>query len=319
MENGQERDNILRFTDESMLTIFQVLENALQKQTEIAFKVLNPDPYSGLYAGTIVSVEGRPYCYRSLRSWMDLSQQLGCRMLTPSKASKTTIILRFQKLQSDSFHQEAPADKSEKYGTDSHFSEIRKNEEPAFLLAYIQALNIARASTRKSVLNLGVNRGDEFALIEELLPKEDFENIRFVGIDHAQSAIDAAQKRFTQPNVSFYSHDINKLDTLDLDRFDLIISIGTLQSPGINYKPFLMELVKRHLNDHGAIILGFPNSRWIDGEMVYGAKMRNYRESDMSLVLTDIDFAKRYLQQKKFTVRISGKEYLFLTAFKNQN
>jgi hypothetical protein len=48
--------------------------------------------------------------------------------------------------------------------------------------------------------------------------------------------------------------------------------------------------------------------------MVYGAKMRNYRESDLSLLLGDIDYAKRYLQQKKFTVRISGKEYLFLTA-----
>ena len=64
----------------------------------------------------------------------------------------------------------------------------------------------------------------------------------------------------------------------------------------------------------GAIVLGVPNSRWIDGEMIYGAKMRNFRESDLSLLLSDIDYAKRYLQQKKFTVRISGKEYIFLTA-----
>ena len=314
MVKEQEKDNILRFTDESMLTIFQVLENALQKQTDIIFKVLNPDPYSGLYAGTLVTVKGSPYYYRSLRSWMDLAQQLGCRMLTPLKASDTTIMLHFQKLKTDSFHQENPTDKSEKYGSHSGFSAINKNEEPAFLLAYMQALNITKLSTRKSVLNLGINRGDEFALIEELLPKEDFENIRFVGIDHAQSAIVAAQKRFSQSNLHFYSHDITKLDALDLGTFDLVISIGTLQSPGINYKPFLMELVKNHLNDKSALILGFPNSRWIDGEMVYGAKMRNYRESDMSLVLSDIDFAKRYLQQKKFTVRISGKEYLFLTA-----
>ena len=317
MGNGQERDNVLRFTDESMLTIVQVLENTLQKQTDIAFEVLNPDPYGGLYAGTLATVEDIPYCYRSLRSWLDLAQQLGCRMLTPLKASDTTIMLHFQKLRTHSFHQESPGDKSEKYGAGSSFSEINKNEEPAFLSAYMQALNIVKFSTSKSVLNLGVNRGDEFALIQELLPKEDFESVRFVGIDHAQSAITQAQKRFAQPNISFYSHDINKLEELDLGGFDLIISIGTLQSPGINYKPFLMELVKNHLNDNGAIILGFPNSRWIDGEMVYGAKMRNYRESDLSLVLSDIDFAKRYLQQKKFTVRISGKEYLFLSAFKN--
>ena len=316
MGNREERDSMLGFTNESILTIVQVLESALEKSTRVSLEVLDPDPYNGLYAGTMVTVKDTQYCYRSLRSWLDLAQQLGCRMLTPLKISDTTILLHFQKLQTDSFHQENPIDKSEKYGSDSSFSAINKNEEPAFLLAYMQALNIAKLSTRKSVLNLGINRGDEFALIEELLPKEDFENIRFVGIDHAQSAITAAQNRFSQSNLHFYSHDINQLDTLNLGKFDLIISIGTLQSPGINYKPFLMELVKKHLNDNGAIILGFPNSRWIDGEMVYGAKMRNYRESDMSLVLSDIDFAKRYLQQKKFTVRISGKEYLFLTAVK---
>ena len=316
MENGKEQDHVLGFTDESMLTIVQVLENALEKNTTVTLEVLNPDPYAGLYAGTLVTVKGTPYCYRSLRSWLDLAQQLGCRMLTPLKVSDTTMILHFQKLKTDSFHQEHPTDKSEKYGSLSSFSAINKNEEPAFLLTYLQALDIAKLSTRKSILNLGINRGDEFALIEELLSKDDFEQVRFVGIDHAQSAIAAAQKRFAQANLHFYSHDINQLDTLDLGKFDLIISIGTLQSPGINYKPFLMDLLKKHLNDNGAIILGFPNSRWVDGEMIYGAKMRNYSESDMSLVLSDIDFAKRYLQQKKFTVRISGKEYIFLTARK---
>ena len=117
--------------------------------------------------------------------------------------------------------------------------------------------------------------------------------------------------------MHFYSHDINDLDALSLEPSDLIISIGTLQSPGINYKPFLQTLIQEHLNRDGAIILGFPNSRWIDGEMIYGAKMRNYKESDLSLVLSDIDYAKRYLQQKKFTVRISGKEYIFLTAVRH--
>ena len=222
--------------------------------------------------------------------------------------------MRFQKLETDSFHQDNPDDKSEKYGIDSSFSAINKNEEPAFLSAYTQALDVTKVATKKRVLNLGVNRGDEFVLIQELLDQETFEKIEFVGIDHSASAIEEAQNRFTTPNMQFYSHDINALDELNLGKFDLIISIGTLQSPGINYKPFLMELVKNYLSDDGAIILGFPNSRWIDGEMVYGAKMRNYRESDLSLLLSDIDYAKRYLQQKKFTVRISGKEYIFLTA-----
>ncbi|MGB5963942.1 MAG: methyltransferase domain-containing protein [Sulfurimonadaceae bacterium] len=307
-------NTVLCFTNESMLTVSAILGKKLESQAELAFEVLSPDLYSGAYAGKEVTLNGKVYLYRSLRSWLDLAANLQCRMLTPVSASEQTIVLRFQKLETHSFHQDNPEEKSEKYGVDSSFFAINKNEEPAFLAAYRHALDVAKAATRKRVLNLGVNRGDEFALIQELLGEESFEKIEFVGIDHSQSAIEEAQSRFRAPNMHFYSHDINTLDELNLGKFDLILTIGTLQSPGINYKPFLMDLVQNYLSEDGAIILGFPNSRWIDGEMVYGAKMRNYRESDLSLLLSDIDYAKRYLQQKKFTVRISGKEYIFLTA-----
>jgi len=299
-----------------MLAVIRRLREQLETKTEIAFEVLNPDLCSGAYAGSVMMLNGRAYRYRSLRSWLDLATELNCRMLTPKIASEKTVVLRFQKLETRSFHLEAPHDRSEKYGVDSSFSAINKNEEPAFLSTYLHALDLASVGTKKRILNLGVNRGDEFALIQELLGQETFDNIEFVGIDHSKSAIEAAKSHFTAPHMHFYSHDINALSELELGRFDLIISIGTLQSPGINYKPFLMELVQKHLSSEGALILGFPNSRWIDGEMVYGAKMRNYRESDLSLLLSDIDYAKRYLQQKKFTLRISGKEYIFLTAVK---
>ncbi|MEE8589538.1 MAG: methyltransferase domain-containing protein [Sulfurimonadaceae bacterium] len=307
---------MLSFTNESMLAITSTLREQLEGQSGVQFEVLNPDLFSGAYAGKEVSLNGKTYLYRSLRSWFDLAANLHCRMLTPMSASEQTITLRFQKLETHSFHQDSPEEKSEKYGIDSSFSAINKNEEPAFLSAYTQAIDVAKVATKKRILNLGVNRGDEFALIQELLPQETVEDIEFVGIDHSKSAIEEAQNRFQAPNMHFYCHDINTLNELNLGKFDLIITIGTLQSPGINYKPFLMDLVQNYLSEDGAIILGFPNSRWIDGEMVYGAKMRNYRESDLSLLLSDIDYAKRYLQQKKFTVRINGKEYIFLTATK---
>jgi SAM-dependent methyltransferase len=297
-----------------MFVITNTLKEQLTDRSEVQFAVLNPDLFSGFYAGTTVTLNGRTYLYRALRSWLDLAADLHCRILMPVSASDESVILRFQKLDTHSFHQENPQKRSEKYGVDSHFSSINKNEEPAFLSAYLHALDIADIAAKKRVLNLGVNRGDEFTLIRELLGEAAFGAIEFVGIDHSKSAIKEAKSRLNTPNMHFYSHDINTLDELNLGRFDLIITVGTLQSPGINYKPFLMDLVQNHLSDDGAVILGFPNSRWIDGEMVYGAKMRNFRESDLSLLLGDIDYAKRYLQQKKFTVRISGKEYLFLTA-----
>ena len=126
--------------------------------------------------------------------------------------------------------------------------------------------------------------------------------------------LDYAKKRFPKENVKFYKQDINALKALNLEKSDLIISIGTLQSPSINYKLFLMSLVQEHLTVNGAFILGFPNSRWIDNELIYGAKAPNYPYSEMSLLYNDVIFAKKYLQQKKFRVTITGREYIFLTA-----
>ena len=77
-----------------------------------------------------------------------------------------------------------------------------------------------------------------------------------------------------------------------------------------------MSLVQKYLTPNGAFILGFPNSRWIDNELIYGAKAPNYPYSEMSLLFNDVIFAKKYLQQKKFRVTITGREYIFLTATK---
>jgi hypothetical protein len=77
-----------------------------------------------------------------------------------------------------------------------------------------------------------------------------------------------------------------------------------------------MNIYQNYLLKGGAMILGFPNCRWIDGEMIYGAKAPNYKFNEMGLVLKDIYFCKKYLQQKGYRVVITGKDYLFLSARK---
>jgi len=42
----------------------------------------------------------------------------------------------------------------------------------------------------------------------------------------------------------------------------------------------------------------------------------NYPYPEMSLLIKDIYWIKKYLQQHKFRVTITGKEYLFVTATK---
>jgi len=266
---------------------------------------------STLFSGERVTIKNRIYLYRGYKAWVNLAELLQCKILTPTKIDDTIIELTFQKLNlGNSFHNSKIEDKTEKYGVNSQFFAINKNEEPTFLLAYKRALNAVKIETRTDILNLGINRGDEFELISNTNKN------RIVGIDHSQSALDIAKKRFWGDEYSFIKEDINCIDSLNLGKFDLIISIGTLQSPSINFKPFFMSLVQNYLTNNGAVILGFPNSRWIDCELIYGAKAPNYSYSEMSLVFNDVIFCKKYLQQKKFRVTITGREYIFITATK---
>ncbi len=302
----------MTFTSHSMQEIIPYLQNLLLTQESIQFKVLNPD-YIEAYAGEKVIIEDIEYIYRGYKAWVELAELLKCKIRTPKK-EKYLIALHFQKLDTHSFHQERKS--SEKYGTTSHFSQLHKMEEPAFLYYYIEALNNVNIAQRKQILNLGVNRADEFEVIKKLLDTKKYENLNLVGIDHSKTAIAQANKLFPEKNVTFYTHDINDLEALNLERSDLLISIGTLQSSNINFKPFFMSLVQKYLKKDSAVILGFPNSRWIGGEMLYGAKAPNYAMSEMSILFNDVMFCKKYLQQKRYRVTITGKSYIFLTATK---
>jgi len=304
---------MIHFTQQTMQTILTQLQNALLKEESITFTILNPDLHD-TYAGNTVTIEGKCYLHRSYKAWLDLAELLMCKILTPEKVTEHLVQLTFVKLGTDSFHTETKD--SEKYGIQSHFSQIHKMEEPAFFFYYVQALKNVYIEKRKRVLNLGINRADEFEVIKNILDTNKYENMNLVGIDHSKTAITYAKNVFPESNVTFYTHDINDLDVLQLGKFDLLISIGTLQSPSINFKPFFMKLVQEYLEQDSAIILGFPNSRWVGGEMIYGAKAPNYAMSEMSLLFNDVIFCKKYLQQKKYRVTITGKQYIFLTATK---
>ncbi len=304
------------FTTEPMHYIIETLQSELQNCNAhdiITFEVVDPDCAVSTYAGSIITYNELTYVYRGYKAWTDLAQLLFCRMLTPKKSNDHTVEISFAKLDlEESFHKLHVKNISEKYGTSSLFFSINKNEEPAFVHTYLKALQAVKISEKKCVLNLGINSGDEFELIRQTTP--NFSTIEFTGIDYSASAIAYAAERFSEPNITMVQHDINHLKELDLGRFELIVSIGTLQSPGVDFKPLFMSLIQDYLSSDGAIILGFPNSRWIDGEMIYGAKAPNYSYSEISLVTKDIYFCKKYLQQHRFRVTLTGKDYIFLTA-----
>lgn len=299
-----------------MIDILLHLKTELSKlapKDTIEFEVVNPDLFSSVYSGTLVNLDNINYIYRGYKAWVDLAQLLHCRMLTPRITSEYTVHIRFEKLNSDESFHKVITDKEEKYGEDSIFSLIHKNEESSFIYYYLEALKNVKIDKRVRILNLGVNSGDEFDVIQKYA--REFSSLELIGIDYCASAIQSAKEQFKEyENISFYKHDINRLQDLELGEFDLIISVGTLQSSNLEFNPLLMSIVQNHLKKDGAMILGFPNCRWIDGEMIYGARVKNYPFSEMGLLYKDVIFAKKYLQQKKYRVTITGKDYIFLTA-----
>lgn len=302
------------FTNESMDEIISYAKYELTNKDNFSIEVLNPDLVEDSYAGLKVIFD-EEYIYRSYKSWVDLSTLLFCKMLTPKVSSEYKVCLQFKKLnKNDSFHKSENDEQNEKYGEDSTFFKLNKNEEPAFLYYYKQALENVKITEKQNILNLGINRADEFEVIVNMLSKENIDSKEFIGVDYCPSAIKYASNRFNEKNFSFFTHDINKLDELNLKKADLIVSIGTLQSSSLNFKELFMTLIQNYLKEDGAIILAFPNCRWIGGEMVYGAKAPNYSFSEQSILYKDVYFCKKYLQQKKYRVTLTGKEYLFLTA-----
>lgn len=306
----------MTFTSQSMQEILPIIQNELKERPSISFNVLNPDLSEG-YAGEKVTLDEILYIYRGYKAWSDLAELCLCKMLTPKEGDYPLVTITLKKLDNkNSFHLDKDGVKEEKYGVDSPFSQIYKMEEPGFFFYYNQALDNVGIENKKRILNLGINRGDEFITIKNKIDVQTYKNMEFVGIDHSTSAISYAKERLDDKNVHLYAEDINSIDKLTIGKFDLLISIGTLQSPSIPFKPFFMTLVQEYLTTDAAIILGFPNSRWVGGEMIYGAKAPNYAMSEQSLLYNDVIFAKKYLQQKKYRVTITGKQYVFLTATK---
>ena len=303
-----------KITNENMFEIVLYLENELKSFNEVDIEVLNPNIKDDIYAGERLQLNNQEFIYRSYKSWSDLAEILFCKLLI-MKLEVTSVQIRFQKLnKTESFHNDINDEKNEKYGEDSTFFRINKNEEPSFLYAYMNALKNVKIEEKRNILNLGINKADEFEIIKKLVHEENLNQMNLVGIDYSSSAIEFAKNRFPDENFIFYNYDINKLEELNLKKCDLLISIGTLQSSGLNFKLLFMDLIQNYLEDKGSVILGFPNCRWINGEIIYGAKAANYSYSEQSVLYKDVYFCKKYLQQKKYRVTLTGKNYLFLTA-----
>ncbi len=290
------------------------------------FLVADPDLGRGRYAGEPIDHHGHRALHRPWRTWTDLADRLELRLLTPRPSSaerRDLLVLGFERLADASWDDEPPApdpsspssaDRTERYGAASGYARIAKGEEPGFVVDLAEALERCRLPSSARVLDLGVNDGDELALMMELAPP--LRSARFVGVDHSASALAAARARFSEEQVQLVCADLGALDARAgaLGRFDLVVCLGTLQSPGVDDRALLRRVVQEHLAPRGAVLLGIPNCRYRDGELLHGARMRNFRQPELGLVVKDLAFYRKYLQQHDRQVFLTGNHTLLLTA-----
>ncbi len=294
------------FTTEPLSAVLDWLRAELQARNEARLLVPDPDPGHalGLYPGE----PGPVGIHRPYLSWLDAADLLDAQFLTPERQGDR-VLLHFRR------RVVAPRDRGEgRYAAGSEFARVNKPEDPHFLHDLAEALARADLRAGARVLSLGVNSGRELDLLEHAYPGHSF---RVLGLDLDASALALARAR--HPAYDFRVQDVTQpglgeLPLRDGGRFDLVLALSLLQSPGVNQEDLLRTLRSDLLAPSGALILGFPNARYRGGELSYGARMLNFTRPDLSLLMRDVTGARRHLQRHGFTVYVTGKYEVLVTG-----
>jgi trans-aconitate methyltransferase len=298
---GSTSMTLTTFRDEPLAAILAFVEAA---HGDCEFAVLDPDRGAGKTAGERVEIDGVSHVHRPLRAWLDLAERLGLHLATPRR-EPPLVVLRFSPLPPEA--EALDVEPTERYGAGSTFARIHKLEDPRFVLDLREALARARLPANARVLDLGVNTGDELDLVYAAMP-----DAVITGVDHSASALAIAARH---PRFTAVCADLAAAVAGDLGgRFDLAISIATLQSPGIDDREVLRRVIQDHLTPTGAVILGIPNGRHVGGDISYGARMRNFAQPELGLLVKDVAFYRKYLQQHHRQVFVTGKHYVFVTG-----
>jgi len=270
----------------------------------VELRVVEPALAVGSYPGELVERDGTRWRHQPWRAWVELAERLDLRVAIIADGAAWR--LRLTRLADHTALPAPGADAPhERYGVGSSFDRIATLDDPTLLVDLDDALARLVLPPGARVLELGCGRGAFAAWLRHRRP-----DVVFVGVDHSASALAAA--RAVDPAGTFVERDLASL--ADLGRFDLIVAIGVLQSRDLDDRELVQRVVTTHLTPDGGVLLGIPNCRYRDGELRPGARQKNYAQPELGLVVRDLAYYRRYLQQKRRRVFITGRHTLLVTA-----
>lgn len=248
--------------------------------------------------------------YPPLKQWMDCAESLQCEFSLKHFEEHVSIQFKLTKVVLLKFGE---VDAAEKYGSQGKYISDKKCYEPTFIFDLWKCLDFIQINKDHRILDLGCNDGSVYSLIKAY-NQNIFNSLNLTGLDYSMSAIEKAKKVYGQ-EFEFYVHDLNE-SYLIKDKMNVLISFNTLQCTTLDGKKVFRKFYQDNLLEDGSVLLCFPNCRHSENELFYGAKTKNYRANDMSLVLKDVMYYKKYLQQHGYRVWLTGKYYIFLAAIK---
>lgn len=290
----------LRIDDAPLIDLLprlRALRGTLQPGAILTLDAPDPDLGADRFDGE----RGPHGRHRSWAEWQRIATALRCALATPRLAGDGRVLVRLRVLGADDWQAAAPSGDREKYGAASPFARIDKFEQADHLVAFQRALGFVKLPASPRVLAVGAHLGGELVAIERLHGP----CAELVGLDHAPSAIAAAQAAHPDPPYRFALADLR--DPLTVGRFDLIVAINVLHSPALDGRAVLKRLIRTHLAADGRIILGLPNCRYQGVARRPGGKVRGQ-------LFRDVSAYRRYLNQHRFATLILGTSTVLIAG-----
>lgn len=183
----------------------------------------------------------------------------------------------------------------QKYGSESLYRRFRRFDEPEILDDLCYALSKLKLAEGSRVMSLGCNDAQELEVFREL----GREDLRFIGLDASQSAINEARRRFPEPQHEFHCVDLNDFQSTDYPDCQALLLLNVLQCTQVHRETLLRQLKPALRVAQGALV-SIPNCHFLKDDIARRPLNRSDPRHDRSPLYKDMRSLARVFYRAGF-------------------